>query len=167
MRARYIALFLGYALATPAQTPTARDYFNELKAANTFNHYKDEYVCWRDDDVPTFAVIAKGSDVIGFMEKAGNTAAAKELAPAKDSLFVQTYYKGVGSEEYIYDPVKKDTTDQNQDYSVSFKGPFPGKMVYSINWATGRYLLRVYMFQKSKTLPATEGAGKCELIHPA
>jgi len=165
---RYIftaLLCLGFALVAAAQS--ANDYFNELKAADTFNHYKDEYVCFRDDDVPTFAIIARGSDVIANMKKAGNAAGAKELGPVKDSLFVQTYFKGVGSEEYIYEPVKKDTADENnKDYSIEFRGPMPGKIVYSINWATGRYLLRVYMFQKSRTIPANEGAGKCELIHP-
>lgn len=155
------------ALAASASGQTARDYFNELKAASTFNHYKDEYVCFLDDDVPSFAVIAKGSDVIEHMKNAGNTKGAKALAPAKDSLFVQSYYKGVGSEEYIYEPVKKDTADEtNKDYSLEFGKPMPGKMVYSINWATGRYLLRVFAFQKSRTIPAEERAGKCELIHP-
>ncbi len=158
-------MFLAIALSTPAQT--AHDYFNELKAANTFNHYKDEYVCFRDDDVPTFAIIAKGSDVIDMMKKNGDKG-TKMMLPAKDSLFVKTYYKGVGSEDYLYEPVKKEVADEvNKDYSLEFKGPMPGKMVYSINWATGRYLLRVFMFQKSRTIPADEGAGRCELIHPA
>ncbi len=160
----FLLVFLAVALSAPAQT--AHDYFRELKAANTFNHYRDEYVCFRDDDVPTFAVIAKGSDVIDMMKKNGETG-IKVMLPAKDSLFVRTYYKGVGSEDYVYEPVKKDTVDEtNKDYSLEFKGPMPGKMVYSINWDTGRYLLRVFMFQKSRTIPADEGAGKCELIHP-
>ena len=157
------------AIGQTSETPvrTARDYFNELKAANTFNHYKDEYVCFRDDDVPTFEVIAKVSDVIDMMKKNGETG-MKMMLPAKDSLFVKTYFKGVGSEDYLYEPVKKDVADEvNKDYSIEFKKPMPGKMVYSINWATGRYLLRVFMFQESRTIPAKEGAGKCQLIHPA
>ena len=145
---------------------TAHDYFNELKAANTFNHYKDEYVCFRDDDVPTFEIVAKVSDVIDMMKKNGETG-TKVMLPVKDALFVKTYYKGVGSEDYLYESVKKDVVDEvNRDYSVEFGKPMPGKMVYSINWATGRYLLHVFMFQKSRTIPTTEGSGKCELIHP-
>ena len=161
---RFLFLFLAVALSTPAQT--ARDYFKELKAANSFNHYKDEYVCFPDDDIPSFTIIAKGGDVIDMMKKNGETG-LKMMLPAKDSLFVKTYYKGVGSEDYLYEPVKKEIADDvNKAYSIEFKGPMPGKMVYSINWATGRYLLRVFMFQKSRTIPAKEGGGKCELIHP-
>jgi hypothetical protein len=165
MKLKLLFVFLAVALSTSAQT--AHDYFKELKAANTFNHYKDEYVCFRDDDVPSFVVMAKSSDVIDMMKKNGETG-LKMMLPAKDSLFVKTYYKGVGSEDYLYEPVKKYVTDEvNKDYSIEFKKPMPGKMVYSINWATGRYLLHVFMFQKSRTVPAESGAGKCELIHPA
>jgi len=61
MKPRHIlkltVLCAGFSLGARAQT--ARDYFNELKAAQTFNHYKDEYICFRDDDVPSFAVVAK------------------------------------------------------------------------------------------------------------
>jgi hypothetical protein len=166
MRHIFTALLcLGLAFVAAAQT--ARDYFNELKAANTFNHYKDEYVCFPEGDKPSFAIIAKVSDVMEDMKKAGDAAGVKTMALAKDSLLVKTYYKGVGSDDYMYDPVKKDIADEvNKDYSIEFKGPMPGKMVYSINWATGRYMLRVFMFQKSRTIPAAETAGKCELIHP-
>lgn len=146
---------------------TAHDYFNELKAANTFNRYKDEYVCFRDDDVPTFIVVAKVSDVIEMMKKSGETG-TNVMSLEKDGLFVTPYYKGVVSEDYLYESVKKAIADEvNKDYSVEFGKPMPGKMVYSINWATGRYLQRVFIFQKSRTIPASEGSGKCELIHPA
>jgi hypothetical protein len=160
----FLLFALGVAESSPAQT--AHDYFNELKVANTFNHYKDEYVCFRDDDVPSFAVVAKASDVIEHMKNAGDVDGVKALAPAKDSLFVQIYYKGVGSEQYIYEPVKKDPTADSKEYSYAFGGQAPGKMVYSINWATGRYLQHLYIYQQSRTIPAKEGSGKCEPIHP-
>jgi hypothetical protein len=83
MKPRHIFAFLALALSTPAQTQTARDYFNELRAANAFNHYKDEYVCFRDDDTPTFAVIAKVSDVIRDMERASDAAGVKTMTPVK------------------------------------------------------------------------------------
>ncbi len=163
----FILVSVAFGQTSEAPVRTAHDYFNELKAANTFNHYKDEYVCFRDDDVPTFEIVAKVSDVIEMMKKSGETG-TKVMLPEKDSLFVMTYYKGVGSEDYLYEAVKRDGADEaNKDYSVEFGKPMPGKMVYSINWATGRYLLRVFIFQKSRTIPTTEGSGKCELIHPS
>jgi len=152
--------------AASAPGQTARDYFNELKAANTLNHYKDEQVCFPDEDVPSFAIIAKVSAVIEDVKKTGNTSSLKKLMRAKDSLLVQTFYKGVASNGYIYDPVKKDQTDEHRDYSMEFKSPKPGRMVYSINWTTGRYLLRMYIFQKSRTIPVKEETGRCEPIYP-
>jgi hypothetical protein len=169
VKAQYLLGVLLAVLFYPPQSQlqTAREYFHELKAANTFIHYKDEYVCFRDDDVPTFMVIAKASDVVEMKKKAGDLRGAKEVGAVKDVLFVQTYFKGVGSEEYIYDPVKKDASDESAEYFIEFKGPTPGKMVYKINWNTGRYLQYVFMYGKSRTIPAKDGSGKCELIHPA
>jgi hypothetical protein len=166
MRCLFKLLLLCSVFAISTSGQTARDYFNELKTANTFNHYKDEQVCFPDEDVPSFAVLAKVSDVIEDMRKAGNTSGLKKLIQAKDSLLVQKYYKGVASDGYIYDPVKKDQTDEHRDYNMEFKSPKSGRMVYSINWTSGRYLLRVYIFQKSRTIPAREESGKCELIYP-
>ena len=79
----FAVAFLSVALSASAQT--AHDYFNELKAANALNHYKDEYVCFRDDDVPTFVVLAKVNEVIEDMKKAGDTAGVKATAPAKQN----------------------------------------------------------------------------------
>jgi hypothetical protein len=160
-------ILLGFGLTVSASAQTAHDYFKELKEANTFNHYKDEYVCFRDDDVPTFTVIAKVSDIIESMKQNSNTKGAKDLAAAKDGLIVESFYKGVSSGTNIFDLVKKvDQNGDSEEYNYEFAGKNPGKMVYSINWATGRYLQRVYMYQKSRTLAAAEGSGKCELIHP-
>ena len=122
-----LVVLLGSAWSAHAQT--AHDYFNELKAANTFNHYKDEYVCFRDDDVPTFMIVAKVSDVIEDVKKAGDTAGIKDMLQVKDSLLLQTYYKGVASEEYIYDPFGKGHPGDSREYSLEFKGPTPGKMI--------------------------------------
>ncbi len=168
MKARFllVVMLLCLILALSAFAQTSHDYFTELRAANAFNHYKDEYVCFRDDDVPTFMVVAKVSDVIEHLTKAGDAVAAKNMVQIKEGLFLQTYYKGISSEEYFYEPAKKGISDENREYSLEFNGKYPGKMVYAINWVTGRYLQRLYMYQKSKTTPAIEGSGKCELIHP-
>jgi hypothetical protein len=161
------AAVLVLVLAVPSSAQTARDYFKELKAANTFDHYKDEYVCFRDDDTPSFAIVAKVSDVIEHMKQNGDTAGIENLQAAKTALIVETYYKGVSSGTNIFDLAKReDSSGDSKDYSYEFAGKNPGKMLYSINWATGRYLLRVYMYEKSRTVASAEGSGRCELIHP-
>jgi len=80
-------------LALPSSAQTAHDYFKELKAANTFDHYKDEYVCFRDDDTPSFAIVAKVSDVIEHMKQNGDTSGIKNLQAAKTALIVETFTK--------------------------------------------------------------------------
>jgi serine/threonine-protein kinase len=140
---------------------TARDYYNELKAANNFNHYKDTYVCFSDDDIPSFTVISRGSDIIEEMKKSG-AVPDKVILQAKDMLFVETYYKGVSNKTQLYEPVGKDGTDWN----IEFNAPIHhGRMLYSIDWTTGRYRLSVYALDHSKTIPVKQGFGKCEVIH--
>jgi hypothetical protein len=150
--------------AVPASPQTGRDYFNELKATDLLNTYSDEYVCFDDSNIPSFTIIAKAADVIQMMKKAGATAEAKDLEQSqfKDSLIVQKYYKGVGAGRQFYDAAGTEGTD----FIIVFKDPLNGEMTYSINWATGRYILRVYDLDRSKTVPAIDYFGKCELIHP-
>lgn len=54
-----LVLSASSALAQDKPPQTARDYFNELKAANNFNHFSDTFVCFRDDDRPSFVVISR------------------------------------------------------------------------------------------------------------
>ena len=144
-----------------AQTAqTGRGYFDELRDANAFNHYGDEYVCFPDEDRGNFAIVAKTKDVekmVGANSKAG---AKPRMA---DGLVVHTYFKGVSTGQQIFDKVDKDS---DEGWSLEFKSPMHGKMVYRINWTTGRYRLLVYALNHSKTMPASEASGKCELIHP-
>jgi hypothetical protein len=139
---------------------TARDYYNELKKANNFNHYKDIFVCFSDDDAPSFTVISRGSDVIDEMKKAG-VAPDKVMLRSKNLLFVETYHKGISNKTEVYEPVGKDGTD----WDIEFNSPIHGRMLYSINWTMGRYRLSVYALDHSKTIPAAQKFGKCELIH--
>lgn len=157
------ALVLMSAVVVSAQEKpplSARDYFNELKAANNFNRYKDTFVCFSDDDNPGFAVISRGSDVIDEMKKAGHTP-EKAVLEGKKTLFVQTYFKGVANTPEIYDPVGNDGTD----WDIEYTKPLHMRMLYSINWKTGRYRMLVYALDYNKTLPADEKSGKCEPIH--
>jgi S1-C subfamily serine protease len=154
-------VLLSVASASPE---TARDYFNELKATNVLNEYRDEYVCFNDINVPSFAVVAKLADVIQMMKKAGATAMAKKLEQPefKDSLVVQKYYKGVGAGEHFYDAIGTEGTA----FMLVTKSPLNVKEIYSINWATGHFHDMVYALDQDKTVPAIDYFGKCELIHP-
>jgi hypothetical protein len=140
---------------------SARDYFDELKAANSFNHYSDTFVCFSDDDNPGFAVISRGTDVIDEMKRAGQTP-SKIVMQGKGMLFVQTYFKGVANTPIPYDPV---VGSEGTEWDIEYGKPFHGRTVYSINWKTGRYRMLVYALDSNKLTPAAEGSGKCEPIH--
>jgi hypothetical protein len=151
----FIVLAVGIAAS---QDMTGRDYFNELKAANTFNRFSDEYVCFHDDNGPGFATVAKGDDMVahGLKVPAGTD---KERRTFLKSIFVTTYYKGVvNGDTQMFEP-------EGTTYSLEAKKPMHVKMVYNINWTTGRYRLLVYALDHNPTVPAGETSGKCELIH--
>jgi len=160
LAAAMAVLFATTMLAQNKPLP-ARGYYDELKAANQFDHYSDTYVCFRDDHSPSFAIISRGSDIIDEMEEAGH-APSKAVMQAKNQLFVQTYFKGVASPFQKYAPV---AGSAGIDWEIEFRKPFHGKMVYSIDWATGRYRRRMYALDVNKELPADYISGKCELIH--
>jgi len=151
--------------SAPASPKTAREYFDELKAANAFNHIRDEYVCFDEDNSePFFAVLARARDVGRMLKQVGDTAGAKRLEKSDfaNGLFVQMYNRGIGAGEQIYDSLSAEGTD----FVDVFNSPFNGKMTYSINWDTGRYRRAVYDTDHSKDVPALRFNGKCELIHP-
>jgi hypothetical protein len=151
------AAIFSFAQTTPR---TARDYFVELRDAKQLNRYADTFVCFAENDVPSFAVISRGSDIIDEMKKAGVTP-DKTVLQAKDLLVVETYYKGVSNKTEIFSPVGSDGTE----WDLEFASPFHGRMLYSINWATGRYRLSIYILDRSKATPAEQRYGKCESIH--
>ncbi len=154
-------MLLLFALSGAAYAQTAQQYFTELRDANTFNKYSDKYVCFSDDDVPSFAVVSTTQDVVDAMTRSGYTKGAKTIAKYGDGLFVRTYYKGVANgDPRLYDKV-------GNEYRLDFDAPIHhGRMVYKINWKTGRYRFQVYARDYNKNLPASERSGKCELIHP-
>ena len=66
---------------------STRDYFNELRDANAFNHYGDEYVCFPDNDTGGFAVVARTKDI----EKMAANKGANPKSSLGDDLVVQPY----------------------------------------------------------------------------
>lgn len=161
---KYVFLFLLCLTAfaqTTHTTHTAREYFNELRDANAFNHYGDEYVCFPDEDKGGFVVIARSKD-IDKMVAANNK--GKKPKFLGDVLVVQPYYKGVSSGTQIFEKADKDS---EEEWSLEVKSPkWHGKIVYMVNWITGRYRMLIYSLERSDTIPSNEVSGKCELIHP-
>jgi hypothetical protein len=142
---------------------TARYYFDELKNTGAFNRYSDEYACFAHSDAPSFAVMSTTDSILQRMKRSGESISRAMAQEMKGGLSVQTYFKGVANKVIIYDE-EKNTEGADHTYSIEFGSPFHGKMVYQINWTTGRYRLKV--LAANKAVPASEAAGQCELIHP-
>jgi hypothetical protein len=140
---------------------TARQYFTELRDAKAFDRYSDKYVCFPDTDKPNFWVVIASEDVVNEMTLSDDKEGLKQVAKAGVGLFVRTYYKGVeNGDTDFYKKVEG-------EYRLDLDAPIHhGRMVFIINWKTGRYRLKVYALDVNKDLPAIEGSGKCELIHP-
>jgi hypothetical protein len=154
----FAALLVGSALAQLA----ARDYYNELKTAHAFGRYADEYVCFNDEEAVSFAVLGRASDMIANGMEMPNGTAADQKA-FLGFLFVRNYVKGVEGDTNVYQRVGESTR-----YDIEFNAPIHnGRMVYSMNWVTGRYVLQVFAQDKSKSVPVASTGGKCEFIHPS
>ena len=172
---RLIITVLVAILALPAsgQTPTpvtARDYYNELNTANVFQTYADEYVCFYDDDIPSFAIVAKGEDVLRHMEQTNKSKPSREMMQAKDGLFLKTYYKGLLSGDADWFPrVKEVTGDTTVRYRTvgTMKSGWRLTATYTINWTTNRIWFLVETGSAGERgYSRNERFGKCELIHP-
>jgi hypothetical protein len=163
-----ILITLAILIAVPiiAQQPalqatlTARQYFTELRDTNAFNRYADKYVCFPDTDNPGFVIVSAKVDAVDRMARSRDEKGVKLAAKTGEGLFVRTFYKGVETGDIVfYNKVEG-------GYRLEFKSPLHGRMVYLINWKTGRYRLQVYDLDTSKVMPSEEISGKCELIHP-
>ena len=171
LRAATLLAALLAAQQPPSNPVTARDYYNELKAANEFKTYGDEYVCFYDDDVPSFLVAARGEDVVQLRESNGERITKDFRAAATGHLFYKTYYKGVltaNAEEMP--PVKDASSYSNVSYQTIFthrdnKTKFT--ITYTVNWATGRIRMTVETGTiGTQGYSMNERFGKCEFIHP-
>jgi hypothetical protein len=125
-----IILLAVFYFANAAHAQSAQEYFKELNDAGALNRYSDKYVCFRDDNVPLFVVIARGSTIIEHMRHAGITP-PKEILSANDDILLQSYFKGVANPGGdIYEHVPK----SESDYAIEFTKPLHGRIVYSFNW---------------------------------
>ena len=144
-----------------ASAQSARDYFEEIRSANGFSHYSDQYVCFPDTDTGGFAVLAKTKDIARAMEANGEP--AKQSEHLEDHLIVHTFFKGVANELQIFD---KANGSSDTEWRSDFAKPFHGRAVYMVNWDTGRYRYLIFALDHSAQMPAAEVSGKCQLIHP-
>ena len=150
---------IAFAQADKPETLTARQYYEELKAASGFNPYFTS-VCFRPDSPDIF-------DLLGFTREFEATARAKgiPLTPkerkqfaAGDGLLIRTYKKGVQTGE--------DMLDRDKNNPQSWRSEFKGKgytfhLIVTLSPA-GRYRRAVYVDDRSSV--TSEGYGKCEPI---
>src|SRR5438128_6139923 len=103
-------------LAASAQTvQTSRGYFNELRDANAFNHYGDEYVCFPEKENGGFAIVARTKDIDKMLAANNKGVVPKSLG---DALVVRPYFKGVSSGTQILDKLDKDS---DEEWGLEFK----------------------------------------------
>jgi hypothetical protein len=119
-------------------------------------------VCFHDVGKGNFSIVAKTKDIEKMMA-ANSKGDAKPKPLETDALVVQNYVKGVAGATLIFEKMDKDSDER---WSMEFKSPLHGRIVYMFNWTTGRYRHQVFALEHSKSLPAAEDYGKCELIHP-
>lgn len=161
MANRFVAASILMSVASMASAQTARNYFEEIRSANGFSHYSDQYVCFPDKDTGGFAVLARTKDIAKAMAK--NGVPASQSKNLEDHLVVHPFFKGVANELQIFDRAS-DSSDT--EWRTDFAEPLHGRAVYMINWDTGRYRYLIFALDHSAQMPAAEVTGKCELIHP-
>lgn len=151
------ALFISFPL--PVKALTARQYFDELHGKNTFFDYKYKYVCFPDEEVGSFSVLAITKDIKNI-KKTVRYEKKRESIPGV-YLVEKVYTKGESSEQNIY---KK--TDENDEVVWLMKQSplYQAKSIYAINWTTGRYRLLIYAVEHNDGIPSYTESGNCELI---
>jgi hypothetical protein len=151
---------LAHAQANSSDTMTARQYYDELRAAKGLNPLVTT-VCFRPDSPYTF-------EVIGFTKDFPATAKAKGIKwPPKGTqvpetkeefLFSQTYIRGVMTGESLLSHDKNQPNSWHEEY-VNKGSTF--QLVITMS-PTGRYRRAVYT--DKKPVAAFEKYGKCEPI---
>ena len=164
---------LGFAIAagtSSSQAPstlTARDYYQELYKAGGLDNLPDEYICCRDDTVPTFFIMAKSDLIKNLIESDGEL---KNLPPREQAnlrkgfLFKVTYNKGLSNGLEYWDPLESGG-GYFTDFDITGKAeakPTPIHMTLRVSWETLRYKIDVY--ERGSAVPLAEDTGKCEEV---
>src|SRR5256885_13705509 len=150
----------GLAIAqTPPDKPTARAYYDELKAASGLNPLMTT-VCFRDDSPDFFEVIGFSKDFSETMKAKGIKRSPEDarIAAGENLLLSQAYNHGVKLSTILLANDKDDSNSWYDDYKS--KG-HKFRLVITISPA-GRYRRAVYL--DNQVAPARESFGKCEPI---
>jgi len=154
---------------TPTTPKTARDFYNELEAANGLQNAAHEYVCFEDDaSSQRFFIFGEGKLLREFLEENRKKMSEKDRTMLNNSLIVKFYEKGVpttGDVEYL----TKDGTAE--DSWVSGPMPTSGRLLrvnFILNWETLRYKRAAEGKAKGESFyrPMFTTYGRCERIAP-
>lgn len=140
--------------------PTAREYYEELKASGAIKSIW-KYGGFEDNDQPSFKLMSKVGDIEAEAKKSGDIAAVQRMQGRENDLVFDPYNKGIEAGlQFFY----QDKAESNS-YSMTITSPFKGKITYTINWSTLRF--RVLLVSSGKHVPQPlDVTGRCELIHP-
>ncbi len=154
----------GYAQSTEL---TARQYYNELYRAGGLDQFADEYICFRDEELPNFFTLGRSETLKHFFESANGM---KSLSPKmraglrRGFLMMVNYKKGIsGNIEYLdYDASKREISDELELPGNSGTKHTPVTYALQVNWQTLRFILSVR--RKGSLVPLGESSGRCETI---
>jgi hypothetical protein len=154
-----LCLAMFSASAGVSAAPTAREYYEELKASGAIKPMW-KYACFEDNDQPSFKLMSRVGDLKASAES-GDTAAIQTMQGRENDLVFLPYNKGIeaGLQFFYYQ-----RSEQNS-YTEEITTPFKGKMTYTFNWSTLRF--RLFVISSGKHVPPPlEITGKCEVIRP-
>ncbi len=148
---------------------TARDYYHEPYEAGGLDNLADEYVCFRDDNVPTFILIAKGEDLKENLTTLGVFSKLPPQARSyldKAPLFYVSYNKGIsnGTEYFSLNDSGDEYIENLGIPEQSSKKLMELTVTLRVNWQTLRYKHGI----EKTGVPGLlyEETGRCEVVKP-
>jgi len=146
---------------------TAREYYVELYNAGGLDNFADQYVCFREDEIPTFFLLAESAALkeVFTASRISELSRDQQKMLEKGFLIVRGYHKGIAqSEREFFDPdnhggwieklLVSQTQKERQELTVRLQ----------VNWDTLRYTRSVS--ETAMGLPEYSESGKCETVKP-
>jgi hypothetical protein len=144
---------------------TAREYYDELYKAGGLDNFADEYVCFREDDIPVFFLMADSApikELLSADDKLKELPKSVQKSLDKGFLMVRAYNKGIANGPEYFDPDTHGNWVEEGDVGTP-TAPRKVAIGLKVNWDTLRYTRSVSMI--GVTEPYTE-SGKCERVKP-